>query len=373
MDAILVDKLPSLSRRLLSSSATKSKLSALRSSSCFLVVHLTLMLSHGAVAAAEADRSRSLRSVTQEVLTTPKENPGQRHGVDHAMMMMMTVGSDDGVDDSSVANNLFEWHMKNHTSRFHIGCEKLLKANHDPEPLDLINFGGIKSSGGSQGMNKEGEMAMVSSTSANQAINCINNLADTGTGTKYGCSNINLMSFLNLATFKSPNKCNGVTPTGSDVWGWSYNGREFALMGLSNGVGFVEVTDPLNPVYIGILLSHTGCSTWRNVKTYANHAFVVSEASGHGMQVFDLTKLLTADLTKMPIEFPETAHYNGFSNSHTMDIDVVAGFGYAMGTYTYGGGLHIVNIQNPTSPTLAGGFSTDGYTHDGQCITCEFV
>jgi len=177
------------------------------------------------------------------------------------------------------------------------------------------------------------------------------------------------MSFLNLATFKSPNKCNGATPSGSDVWGWIYNGREFALMGLSNGAGFVEVTDPLNPVYIGILLSHTGCSIWRNIKVYNNHAFVVSEASSHGMQVFDLTQLLTADPTKTPIEFPETAHYNGFGNSHTMDIDVVAGFAYAMGTNTYNGGLHIVNIQNPTSPTLAGGFSKDGYTHDGQCMT----
>ena len=252
-------------------------------------------------------------------------------------------------------------------SRFHIGCEQLLKANHDPENLPPLNFR-VEGGGEEEAMTMT---SVASSSAANQAVECIGGFADTGGGIKYACSNINLMSFLNLATFKSTNKCGNATPEGNDVWGWTSAGREFALMGLSNGAAFVEITDPINPVYIGILLSHSGCSIWRNIKTYADHAFVVSEASSHGMQVFDLKQLLTADPTKMPIEFSETAHYNKFSNSHTMDIDVNAGFAYAMGTNTYFGGLHIVNIQNPTLPTLAGGFGGDGYTHDGQCITCK--
>jgi len=30
---------------------------------------------------------------------------------------------------------------------------------------------------------------------------------------------------------------------------------------------------------------------WRDIKVYDDHAFIVSEAREHGMQVFDLTQL----------------------------------------------------------------------------------
>ena len=34
-------------------------------------------------------------------------------------------------------------------------------------------------------------------------------------------------------------------------------------------------------------------------------------------------------------------------------------------------GLHMVNIQDPTSPVFAGCFSEDGYTHDAQCVNYD--
>src|SRR5690606_20218176 len=80
---------------------------------------------------------------------------------------------------------------------------------------------------------------------------------------------------------------------GNDIWGWTdpETEKEYALMGLNNGTAFVDVSDPVNPVYLGKLPTHTQSSLWRDIKVYADHAFVVSEASGHGMQVFDLTRL----------------------------------------------------------------------------------
>ena len=102
---------------------------------------------------------------------------------------------------------------------------------------------------------------------------------------------------------------------------------------------------------------HTrGNSGWRDVKVYQNHAFVVSEASGHGMQVFDLTQL--RDVSKSsPVTFSETAHYDGFGNAHNIVINTESGYAYGVGTQTFSGGPHFINIQDPTNPVGEGGYS----------------
>ncbi|MEZ5331773.1 MAG: choice-of-anchor B family protein [Thermoanaerobaculia bacterium] len=165
----------------------------------------------------------------------------------------------------------------------------------------------------------------------------------------------------------------GSGQNGNDIWGWTdpVTGHEWALMGLSNGTSFVDVTDPVNPLYAGRLPTQTQTSTWRDIKVYADHAFIVSEASGgHGMQVFDLAKLRT--IVNPPVVFNTSsdlaAHYTGFNNAHNIAINEETGFAYAVGTNTCSGGLHMVNIQNPSNPTSAGCFSADGYTHDVECV-----
>ena len=177
----------------------------------------------------------------------------------------------------------------------------------------------------------------------------------------YPCEKIDLLEFLPKSGMGNPSSLN-------DIWGWTDtgSGREFALVGLRTGTAFVEITDPENVVWLGNLPTHTSDSTWRDIKTYANHAFIVSEASGHGMQVFDLTQLLS--VASPPVTFSETAHYPGFGNAHNIVIDEDTGFAFAVGTGTCSGGLHMVNIQTPSTPTHAGCFSADGYTHDAQCV-----
>ena len=81
---------------------------------------------------------------------------------------------------------------------------------------------------------------------------------------------------------------------GNDIWGWAdpQTANEYALMGLSNGTAFVDVTDPENPVYLGHLATNTVEAAWRDIKVYLDHAFIVADGAGpHGMQVFDLTRL----------------------------------------------------------------------------------
>ncbi len=176
----------------------------------------------------------------------------------------------------------------------------------------------------------------------------------------YPCNNVDLLAFMPQSSIGGG--------SGNDVWGWTdpVTGVEYAIMGRTSGTSFVDISDPENPIYVGNLPPHTSNSTWRDIKVYADHAFVVSEASNHGMQVFDLSQL--RDVVSPPVQFAETAHYAGFGSAHNVVINEDSGFAYGVGANACSGGLAMVNIQNPTSPTNAGCFSADGYTHDAQCV-----
>ncbi len=160
--------------------------------------------------------------------------------------------------------------------------------------------------------------------------------------------------------------------TGNDSWGWTdpVDGTEYALVGLSNGTAFIDISNPINPIYIGKLLTN-GTSFpeywWRDVKVYNNHAFVVSEIGDHGMQVFDLTRLRS--VTSPPENFTEDALYTGFGSAHNIVINEDSGYAYGVGTDTFNGGPHFVNIQDPLNPVAAGGYTMDAYSHDAQVIT----
>jgi choice-of-anchor B domain-containing protein len=202
--------------------------------------------------------------------------------------------------------------------------------------------------------------------SINNKIECV-----AGKAGAYDCKDIDLMSFMDKTEIGGGN-----TTTLNDIWGWtdSVFGKEYALVGMSNGTSFVDISDPEDPIYIGRLATHTSNDTWRDIKVYNDYAFIVSEAGGHGMQVFDLTQLRT--FSGSPITFSNSAHYNGFGNAHNIFINEDTGFAYAIGTSTCGpGGLHIVDISDPTLPAKSAcvsdpstGRSNTGYVHDVQCV-----
>jgi choice-of-anchor B domain-containing protein len=198
--------------------------------------------------------------------------------------------------------------------------------------------------------------ATVLSISALAQTPCENGMAGA-----YPCDNVDLMSVRTLGEV-------GGGDNGNDIWGWtdSNTGKEYALYGRSHGTSFIDISDPANPIYLGNLPTHTSPNLWRDIKTFGDYAFIVSEANYHGMQVFDLTQL--ADVQDPPVEFEESAYYDGFGKSHNVIINTETGFAYGVGTSTFSGGLHIVDINDPLNPVLAGSFSEAGYTHDAQSI-----
>ena len=196
-------------------------------------------------------------------------------------------------------------------------------------------------------------------------IECVNGFAG-----QFACNEIDLMSYLDKTEIGGSN-----STSLNDIWGWTdpQTNREYAIVGMSNGTSFVDISNPENPSYLGRLPTQTSNSTWRDIKVYQNHAFIVSEASGHGMQVFDLTELRNIS---SPTTFSNTAYYSGFGNAHNIFINEDTGYAYAIGTSTCGpGGLHIVDISTPSIPSKSAcvsdpntGRNGTGYSHDVQCV-----
>ena len=121
-------------------------------------------------------------------------------------------------------------------------------------------------------------------------------------------------------------------------------------------------------------------SIWRDIKVYKDDAFIVSDGAGaHHMQIFDLTQLRCL---LEPQVFTETALYKGIYSSHNLIINEEIGYAYAAGSdsggETFGGALHMIDIQDPLNPVFAGCFADmrtggrgTGATHDAQCVTCN--
>ena len=181
-----------------------------------------------------------------------------------------------------------------------------------------------------------------------------------GVAGDFTCSGVDLRSNLALADM-------GGT-AGNDIWGWAdtTTGNEYALMGMTNGTAFVDVTDPENPVYLGILPTQTVSSTWRDIKVYQGHAYIVADAAGaHGMQVFDLTRLRDV---AAPQDFIADAVYSDFENAHNLAINEDSGFAYVVGSNTCDEGLHMIDITTPNNPLFAGCHDT-AEVHDTQCVS----
>ena len=203
-------------------------------------------------------------------------------------------------------------------------------------------------------------------------VNC-----DDSSAAQFACSDVDMVSFLSVKDLGADRGI-GV----NDIWGWTdpQTNREYALVGRTDGTSFVDITNAANPVFVGDLPKTPGSRTavWRDIKVYKDHAYIVADgAMDHGMQVFDLRQL--RDVTDMPATFEPTFLYDKIASAHNVVINEDTGFAYSVGSSgggtTCGGGLHMINIQDPANPTFAGCFADittgrrkTGYSHDAQCV-----
>ena len=195
----------------------------------------------------------------------------------------------------------------------------------------------------------------------NTGAACVNGMAGI-----YPCNDFDLLAYISLNVFGSQ--------AANDNWGWTdpETGKEYVLNGLNDGVGFVDISNPSAPVYVGKLPTvRTGNGDiWRDIKVYNNHAFIVSEIDGHGLQVFDLTRLRNLENFTT---FNDDARLNSFGGAHNIAINETTGFAYVVGSDYLNGGPKFININDPQNPTDAGGYEASGYTHDAHVFSYQGV
>ncbi|MDX1913561.1 MAG: choice-of-anchor B family protein [Saprospiraceae bacterium] len=148
----------------------------------------------------------------------------------------------------------------------------------------------------------------------------------------------------------------------ANVWGYVADGKEYALVGGSKGLIILDITNPDNPLQIVQLPGPD--NLWKEIKTYQNYAYVVSEG-GNGIQIVNLSNLPASNL---PWKYyrGDGAIQNQLNALHALHIDETKGFLYAWGGPLFGGGAKIFDLKpDPYNPVYVGKFDQLGYIHDG--------
>lgn len=149
----------------------------------------------------------------------------------------------------------------------------------------------------------------------------------------------------------------------ANLWGYAApDGREYALLGASQGLIIVDVTQPDAPLQIVQIPGPN--NLWKEVKTYGHYCYVVSEG-GQGIQVINLQGLPSPNVA--------SKFYTGdgviqgqLNRIHALHIDLAKGYLYAYGGNLFNGGAKIFDIYtDPWNPRYVGKFDQLGYIHDG--------
>ena len=186
---------------------------------------------------------------------------------------------------------------------------------------------------------------------------------ENGFAGDYPCNDYDLLTHISLKEIGDENT------EGNDCWGWvdPLTKKEYALMGTNQGITFIDISNPAKAIILGTIKTRTVNSSWRDVKVHKSIAYIVSEAADHGMQMFNLGRL--RDVKNPPVEFTSDRDYTGFGSAHNIVINEESNFAYAVGTKTFNGGPHFIDISTPFKPKEAGGFAEETYSHDAQVVT----
>jgi len=182
----------------------------------------------------------------------------------------------------------------------------------------------------------------------------------------FDVSNVEVMSWITPQSFSTNANCelSEYNVCANDVWGYvSPSGREYAILGLYSGTGFVDVTDPRNPVIVGAVSDAD--SDWSDVRTYQSYAYNCNE-NGGGIQVIDLSQI---DPPARQVSLVRSVRENGLSRSHTLALNAESGYLYLCASNLANGRLVALSLADPSNPAIAGQMIDSRYVHAAQVVT----
>ena len=186
----------------------------------------------------------------------------------------------------------------------------------------------------------------------------------------FPCQSVSLLSHLAFDTLKP------VSTKANDIWGFTdlNTGREYAFIGVENGVAILDITDPTAPEQVG---APTGTSTtWRDIEIYQvfdpnaqrwrAYAYITADAVQDRLMLLDLSGLPNG-IERVDFESDHrSAHTDYMLNSdftygisQTGETPVLA----IAGSNLAGGNHRLYSLANPRAPALFS-VSTSGYAHD---------
>jgi choice-of-anchor B domain-containing protein len=206
----------------------------------------------------------------------------------------------------------------------------------------------------------------------------VNSTCIDGSADGFDCNNMSLLAHIPLADFpNNPSAAN-------DIWGHVdlNTNKEYAIIGLRNGVTVVDVSTPTAPEIIGSVLGLS--STWRDIKVYQYfdtstlrwqaYAYSTTEAN-EGLTIIDLNDLKNGISVVKRQKIDNSAHNIYISNvDYGLNI-ALAGQDPAvhiLGSDRYFGSFRSYNLSDPE--TLGSSFTNtlgtrNDYTHDAASLT----
>ena len=188
-------------------------------------------------------------------------------------------------------------------------------------------------------------------------------------GPEYDSFCVTLLSRVSIEDFATFAGTPGNPRVGNEVWGYtSPSGREYAIMGFTTGTGYVDVTDPANPVILEFINDGVN-SIWRDMAIFGELAYVVAGSGDLTLMIVDL-----ADIDAGNVRVAKTTDLGlGLTDSHNVYINAASATLYLpLSNLNSGNGLTALSLTDPLNPVLVGTWTdTDPFVrcHDVQVIS----